>query len=135
MAVLWVAPTKAGGFCTEWSNFFGGGCVKDRRPPSIRSRFPEVNPFLLGLTWSPDARGVLQSFSGNLLTPEAERVLVKFADGEEAEIPVLWVSPPIDAGFYSILGSGGASPRRPPGCGGFTAEDKDGGSSLDRRFG
>lgn len=99
--VLWVAPTKRGGFCSLWTEFFGGGCVSDRTTPPVRPRYSaDVNPFLLGASVSPDERGVLQSFSGHLMTSESERLVITYADGEETEIPVVWVSPPIDAGFY-----------------------------------
>lgn len=98
--VLSVAPTRRGGFCFSWTNAFGG-CVRDRTPPVFEPRYPaDVNPFLLGATWSPDERGVLQNFGGQLLAAETQRLVVEYADGQEAEIPVVWVSPPIDAGFY-----------------------------------
>ena len=105
VGVLWVAPTKRGGFCVLWTAFFGGGCIPDRASLAthiVRSR-DDVKPILLGLAYSGDPTdgGIVQSFSGHLLEPKMERLVVSYADGEEAEVPVAWVTPPIDAGFYT----------------------------------
>jgi hypothetical protein len=135
VGVLWVAPTKGGGFCTAWATFrLGGGCVKDRKEPSVEPASPEdVDPFALGAGWSPDERGVLLSFEGHLMTPEAKRLLVEYADGEEVEIPVVWVSPPIDAGFYVYWVP---TEHRRPGhqVTALTAEDEDGGVVARQTF-
>ena len=49
--VLWVAPTRSGGFCETFTDMFGG-CRKSRTPPKRYQRERgAVNPFLLGLTW------------------------------------------------------------------------------------
>jgi hypothetical protein len=98
--ILWVAPTRQGGFCYQWTELFGG-CRKDRVPPPMPPQLsPDLNTFLLGLTWSPDGQGVMQNFGGTLFATETERLVAEFADGAEIEIPIVWVSPPIDAGFY-----------------------------------
>lgn len=105
VGVLWVAPTKNGGFCVTWTAFFGGGCVPERTSLPTRPAFGgDVNPMLLGLSLSgdPTDRGMVRSFSGHLLEPMTERLLAAYADGDEVEIPVVWVSPPIDAGFYAF---------------------------------
>jgi hypothetical protein len=134
VSVLWVAPTKGGGFCFEWTDV-GGGCVKDRTVPSAEPEpsSGDVDPFVLGLLVSPDARGVLQHFDGHLMAPEAERLLVEYADGEETEIPFVWVSRPIDAGFY--LYSVPTEHRRPGHqVTAITAEDEDGGVVARETF-
>jgi hypothetical protein len=103
VAVLWVAPTERGGFCVSWTAFFGGGCVLERSSlPARPTSGGDVNPMLLGLTlsYNPTDRGMVRYFSGHVLEPMTERLLVTYADGEEADVPVVWVSPPIDAGFY-----------------------------------
>lgn len=99
--VLWVAPTRDGGFCHMWTER-GGSCIKDRKPPPMRPPrpSPNLNPHLLPLSWSPDPEGVIQRFAGTLLATDTEHLRAEFADGEEVEIPVTWVSPPIDAGFF-----------------------------------
>ena len=96
---LWVAPTRKGGFCYLWAEL-SGGCVDPDRLVGRSSHASDLNPGLLGLSWQPDERGVLQQFSGHLHARETERLTVEFADGDSAEIPVVWVSAPIDAGFY-----------------------------------
>ena len=98
--VLSVAPTQAGGFCYRWENLFAG-CRQGRTPPPMPARLePDLNTFLLGTTWTANDHGIVQNLGGNLLARETERLFVEYADGEEAEIPVVWVSPPIDAGFF-----------------------------------
>ena len=105
IGVLWVAPTKRGGFCVVWTAFFGGGCVSDRAslPTNVVRYRDDVKPILLGLSVSADPTdgGIVQSFSGSLLEPKTERLVMTYADGEQAEVPVIWVTPPIDAGFYA----------------------------------
>jgi hypothetical protein len=105
VGVLWVAPTKRGGFCVSWTAFFGGGCVSDRAslPTHVVRYRDDVKPILLGLSVSGDPTdgGIVQSFNGSLLEPKTERLVASYADGEEAEVPVVWVTPPIDAGFYA----------------------------------
>ncbi len=123
--VLAVAPTRSGGFCFQWTEL-SGGCRKDRTPPPPPPRAsPDLNRFLLGTSWSPDANGVLQQIGGNLLATETRRLVAEFADGTEAEIPVVWVSPPIDAGFYLYFVPPG---HRRPGhhLAALVAEDADG---------
>jgi hypothetical protein len=97
---LWVAPTKEGGFCKTWSNLFGG-CRQSRTPPPLPPALQgDLNPFLLGLSVGRDERGVAQYLTGDVLATESARIVADFADGDQVEIPVLWVSPPIDAGFF-----------------------------------
>jgi hypothetical protein len=105
VSVLWVAPTKRGGFCLVWTGFLGAGCVSDRtslRTDVVRYR-NDVAPILLGLSYSgdPTGGGIVPSFSGSLLDPKTERLIVTYADGAEAEVPLVWVTRPIDAGFYA----------------------------------
>ena len=38
--------------------------------------------------------------NGHTLISEAAKVEIRYQDGEIAESPVVWVSPPIDAGFF-----------------------------------
>jgi hypothetical protein len=97
--VLWVAPTKAGGFCETWTNLFAG-CTRDREPPRRLREGRDVHTFELGVTQSQNARGIVTMISGRLLATETERLELRYADGETTELRVVWVSPPIDAGFY-----------------------------------
>jgi hypothetical protein len=99
-AVVWVAPTRGGGFCRFTStegrdSLGGGGCDRDR-----------VGRFAPGLSIpgpiSPE--GEIEAppviFDGDTLIHGAARVEIRFEDGESATVPVTWVSEPIDAGFF-----------------------------------
>jgi hypothetical protein len=97
--VLWVAPTKSGGFCLQWTNL-SGGCTTDRVPPRRLRGGPDLHTFELGVGYQQTGRGITTVLSGRLLDSDTERLELRFADGESVEIPVVWVSPPIDAGFY-----------------------------------
>ena len=99
--VLSVAPTKNGGFCFWWADLTAS-CRQSRTPPAgFRERgAADFATFRLGTIWSPDSAGVIQSVAGNVIGPDAERLRAVYADGEVAEIPLSWVSSPIDAGFY-----------------------------------
>ena len=96
--VLWVAPTARGGFCLLWIHG-SGGCIADRELPRVPTRPGELNPLLLGATWGGNGSAVTQ-VDGALLAPETDRLTLEYVDGSESDIPVVWVSAPIDAGFY-----------------------------------
>lgn len=98
--VLSVAPTKNGGFCFWWEDLTAS-CRQERTPPRFRERRSgDLATFRLGTIWMPDSKGVIQSVAGNLIGADAEQLIAIYADGERVEIPVTWVSEPIDAGFY-----------------------------------
>jgi len=90
---LWVAPTKSGGFC-----FFvaggGGDCDAQRALP-----FWPI--FSIG---SVSEQGVITggpvSVAGSTAIGGAADAEIRFEDGASATIPVVWVSAPINAGFF-----------------------------------
>jgi hypothetical protein len=93
-SILWVAPTKAGGFCVEWS-YAGGGCDRDRKldfAPGMAIPGDVAPP------GEPQKPPVL--VTGDTLLHDAASVKVEFEDGDAARVPLTWVSPPIDAGFF-----------------------------------
>jgi hypothetical protein len=83
--VLWVAPTKQGGFCEQWSDFFGG-CRADRDGEFAKH---------IGIT----SVG-LNVLGGSFFQRDGARLELAYADGKSDEIPFVWVSAPIEAGFY-----------------------------------
>jgi hypothetical protein len=85
--VLSVAPTKQGGFCWHWTRLTGS-CRRD----------PADGPSL-GVTYTSSPDGVVEWVGGTIVDP-IERLVAEYADGVRQDIPVVWVSPPIDAGFY-----------------------------------
>jgi hypothetical protein len=82
--VLWVAPTKQGGFCQQWSDFFGG-CRADRNDKFAKR---------IDVSGTPDVLG------GSFFQAAGARLELSYADGTKDEIPFVWVSAPIEAGFY-----------------------------------
>jgi hypothetical protein len=93
-SILWVAPTRAGGFCLEFSSF-GGGCDRDRKL--------DFSP-MLGIPGTIAPPGELQKppviVGGDTLLHDASSVDVQFEDGDDVQVPLTWVSAPIDAGFF-----------------------------------
>jgi hypothetical protein len=85
--VLWVAPTKQGGFCEQWSDSFGG-CRANRH-----DRFADRIDVTYGGA-GPDFLG------GSFFQSAADNLELAYADGTTEEIPFVWVTAPIDAGFY-----------------------------------
>jgi len=86
---LYVAPTKKGGFCYEWSRL-GGGCRANRH-----DRFAShVDPGGFG-----GAHG-LTVLQGSFFQANGTRLTVTYADHATEDVPFTWVTAPIDAAFY-----------------------------------
>jgi hypothetical protein len=87
--ILWVAPTRSGGFCMQH------GCDRDRAipfSPGLAVPGP-VSP--TGEILAPPV-----IFEGDTLIHGASKLRVEFEDGTSARTPLVWVSAPIDAGFF-----------------------------------
>jgi hypothetical protein len=99
---LAVAPTGAGSFC--WTiTYFSDGCqaiVSSHGP----YRAGEVSPVKIGLVYTDiPTRAMKQApvlIGGNVRVAGAQGVQVQFEDGNAATVPLVWVSAPIDAGFF-----------------------------------
>ena len=90
---LWVAPTRREGFCTNWEELFGG-CMADRAEYLERG-------LLLGVTVAEPGSTGPYLLGGEILTESGAASLeVRYRDGERADIPLVWVSEPINAGFF-----------------------------------
>jgi hypothetical protein len=101
-AVVWLAPMKRGGFCTITEleapsgsrRGAGGECTLLRRDLSLES----------SLHGSISADGVIRSgpvlLHGWVDLPKASTVTVTFEDGGSAAVPFVWVSKPVDSGFF-----------------------------------
>lgn len=83
---LWVAPAKNGGFCSLWLPAGGGGCSTAGQPLSTGA--------LLRL-------GVPEWITGDLISPPVSDVVIRFSDGSSVHPRIVWVSAPIDAGFFA----------------------------------
>src|SRR5215213_4686285 len=89
---LWVAPTKrSGGFCYEWSEA-SGGCEALGTVP-------------LGVTWAtglvaPSSQPSIVVVEGFARARWADEVEIELDDHSTVHPQQIWISPPIDAGFY-----------------------------------
>jgi hypothetical protein len=97
--VLSVAPTTKGGYCFQWTNLFGS-CYDPAEFAAVPRVGPpgDVDAHLLRAIFIADE--TVHLVGGHLRAAETERLELEYADGDRVEIPVTWVSEPIDAGFY-----------------------------------
>lgn len=122
---LVVAQSRSGGVCSMWLGYSGGpGCFTRRLP--VRVGLDE-GAFALGggfshsgLDWIPS---VVQ---GHIREDDVERLVLEYKDGGSAEIPFVWVSSPIDAGFYiyEVPELNRVNARRATGLVGYDGEGK-----------
>jgi hypothetical protein len=83
---LYMAPTRDGGFC--WRFAFTGSCGRVQ---------PNQRPIGVVVAESANAPGLIM---GHVLDDRVVRIELRFKDGEQAEVRPIWISSPIDAGFY-----------------------------------
>ena len=97
---LWVAPTRGGGYCYTIELSFGG-CRQTRVQRGIGGDAQ------FGVTWMGGSprHGVNASIAtrigGDITAPSAYAITARYADGTTHDVPFVWVSKPIAAGFYS----------------------------------
>ena len=91
---LWLAPTSKGGFCLFVEG--GGGHCDAARALKFWPTFSIGGDF--------SQNGVIGNgpvvIDGSTTLDDAASVEVQFEDGHSLTIPVVWVSAPIDAGFF-----------------------------------
>lgn len=83
---LWVAPARNGGFCSLWLPQGGGGCSTSGHPLS-------TGALLRG--------GVPVWLTGDAVSSAVSDVVIRFGDGSAVHPRIVWVSAPIDAGFFA----------------------------------
>jgi hypothetical protein len=93
---LWVAPTRAGGYCSNV------GCNRTRSRPF------EMAMLISGPTSTnsqpmPGSRDQHVFLPGDTSLPKARGITIRFEDGGFERAPLVWVSKPIDAGFFLYL--------------------------------
>lgn len=99
---LSLTPTAGGSFCWVITDF-SGGCrtILTAHGPYKPG---EVDPVRIGLTFSdipvPTMKQEPVLIGGNLRASDADRLQIEFEDGQQQTIPFVWVSEPIDAGFF-----------------------------------
>ncbi len=89
---VWVAPTKKGGFCALYGH--AGGCHP-----------PHFIPVEHGVSiQGPIANGVIRGgpvlVSGSVQLLDAATIELRYEKGDSDRERLIWVSPPIDAGFF-----------------------------------
>jgi hypothetical protein len=97
-AKLWVAPTRQGGFCYDLGG--QGGCDRLGTVPLSVSWAVERS----GSTGSNRTFGGLQvvdQVSGHVNARWADGLEIRFEDGDVIKPQVIWVSKPIESGFFS----------------------------------
>ena len=91
---LWIAPTSKGGFCLFVEG--GGGQCDTARALKFWPTF--------SIGGDVSHHGVIENgpvlIDGSTTLDDAASVEVQFEDGSSVTIPVVWVSAPIDAGFF-----------------------------------
>jgi len=85
---VWVAPTRSGGFCVRWEDPVGG-C----RTRAVGGQ--------IGAGWMGRSEDLTFVY-GAVLSDDAARLELRYEDGTATDVPLTWVSPPIDAGFYFL---------------------------------
>jgi hypothetical protein len=126
--ILYVAPNRKGGFCWDFSVAFGSCWSPDMRynsPPADG----DVNRALLVVSddLGQHRGGPLytREAGGTVIAPTAETILAEYEDGTSQRVPIIWVSHPIDAGFF-FLGVPGAHERGGTRLAAIAAEDANG---------
>jgi hypothetical protein len=132
---LYLAPTRDGGFCFIWSNWIGGCANRKLRSVQVPGQPRRtVVPPKIGVSYE-DARqnGVPHIVTGHVFVRDADRLELRFADGTRTSVPVTWVSPPIDAGFF-IYEIPAAHLRRSTALTAVVAVRSDGSIAAQARF-
>lgn len=88
---LYVAPTDDGGFCWQWEKL-NGSCGRTGVMHSTSA------PLSAG--WLESESGGPARITGHVLDPRITRLDVLYEDGRRDAVNVVWVSKPIDAGFF-----------------------------------
>ncbi len=101
--VLWVAPTRDGGYCYLFADSFGG-CRTARERNGAQAPPPGyVHPERLGVTFETPARDKVPYVSrigGDIRADSADSLSVVYADGSKTPVRFYYVSKPIAAGFF-----------------------------------
>ncbi len=87
---LWVAPTIHGGFCFELEGSVAG-CDRSRQLPIGIGMGEKQGSWVL---------------TGDVLAADVDHVVLRYADGTSATIPVVHVSDPINASFFVYPNAG-----------------------------
>lgn len=97
---LFVAPTKYGGLCEQWSRA-GGGCDRLGTVP-LSISWGRSGSIPAGSDGLPDLDKYPPDYiEGFAHSKWVDRVEIRFEDGAVVRPDVVWVGAPIDAGFFA----------------------------------
>jgi hypothetical protein len=97
---LFVTPTRQNGYCYMFEDAFGG-CRQNQADRRVGERGQ------FGASWNGPTpklhlnESIVTRVGGDLTAPAAAKITARYADGTTADIPFVWVSAPIAAGFFS----------------------------------
>lgn len=116
--VLMLAPTSRGGFCYRLQGA-GGQCQRNSRPPA---EMPEATWWYRSRQLSGE-RVLVRGVTGTVLDERIVRLSLEFNDGHDVDLPFVWVSAPINAGFfaYEVPRDRQEEPRIPIALAGYDA--------------
>jgi hypothetical protein len=106
---LWVAPARNEGFCVLWLPRGGGGCSTAGLPLSTGAMLvlphaptePAQTPFTPSQIRTLMRKGVPEWITGDVTAGTVSEVLIRFSDGHTVRPRIVWVSAPINAGFFA----------------------------------
>ena len=93
--IIWVAPTRGGGFCSVGG--MSGGCIS--KASERRAGPVTVNG---SLSEGRDRVVRVQQVSGHVFSPKVSTLTLEFADGQSMPLPFVYITSPINAGFYAL---------------------------------
>lgn len=106
---LWVAPsTGRFDFCWLWGPNLGGSCGSSAHPLGVQwVTIPPHDPSQPAQTTNIPANsgypenGVPLWVVGSAISPTVSDVIIRFSDGSSVHPHIVWVSAPINAGFFA----------------------------------
>ena len=93
--VLWIAPTRAGGFCSILVGAVGGCTTK-----SVERREGALSEIGASYSLARGQKPKIVEVDGHVFSPAVATLTLEFQDGSSLPLPFVYVSSPIDAGFF-----------------------------------
>jgi hypothetical protein len=92
--VIWVAPTRGGGFCSIGTS--SGGCIS-------KTTEKHLGPVTInGELQNRNGQWTVIEVSGYVFSSQAATLTLEFADHQSMQLPFVYISNPINAGFYAL---------------------------------
>jgi len=91
---VWIAPGAKHSLCALFKNTQGGTCEKDEQTPAIDATLTSDRSFPC-----PD-RFPATIFYGHVKAKPGSTLQLRFSDGAVSSLPIVWIGPPINAGFF-----------------------------------